>query len=232
MPSTGTYLFHPELAELVDEAFEQAGINPAELDVRHLKSACRSAELMMGSWFVRGWNQWRIESATATVLEDETSFELPAGGWDIFHAMIMVPGTNSAVQLGAISRTDYSGINNKSLKGRPDRFFVDRTGFLGPDPASTVNLYMIPDQTYEIQYWYIRRTEDIGSLRLNTLDMPWHWNEPFAVGLAARLAKKFSPLRFDKLYAEAEQLFDRAMSAEREIAPAQFRVSAAGSRRR
>lgn len=231
MASTGTFLFHPELAELVDEAFEQAGIDPAKLDVRHLRSACRSAELMMGSWFVRGWNQWRIEYDTATVLEDATSFQLPVGGWDIFHAMVVVPGTDSAVQLGAISRSDFSGLNNKALKGRPDRFFVDRNSFLGPDPRSTVNLYMIPDRTYEIQYWYIRRPEDVGTLRSNTLDLPYHWAEPFAVGLAARLAKKFAPEKFDKLYAEAEQLFDRAMSAERELADLTFRVSAAGSGR-
>lgn len=232
MASTGTFLFHPELAELVDEAFEQAGVDPAKLDIRHLKSAARSAELMMGSWFVRGWNQWRIEHATVTVLEDATSFQLPVGGWDIFHAMVSVPGTDSEVQLHAISRTDYSGLNNKTLKGRPDRYFVDRNGFLGADPRSTVNLYLIPDRTYQIQYWYIRRSEDIGSLRSNTLDLPWHWNEPFAVGLAARIAKKFRPERFDRLYAEAEQLFDRAMYAERELADLTIKISAAGSRRR
>jgi hypothetical protein len=229
MASTGTFLFHPELAELVDDAFEQAGIDPAKLDPRHLKSAARSAELMMGTWFTKGWTQWRIESATQALAAGVNTFSLPIGGWDIFHAMIAVDGEDAATPLRAISRTDYSALNDKTLTGRPDRFFVDRSGYLGADPRSAVTVYLVPDRAYNVQYWYIRRSEDIGNPS-NTLDLPWHWGETFTVNLAARLAKKFAPDRFSGLRQEGEIMLREAMTAERELADLTFKVSAGGSR--
>lgn len=229
MASTGTFLFHPELAELVDDAFEQAGIDPAKLDPRHLKSAARSAELMMGTWFTKGWTQWRIESSTQALAAGVNTFSLPVGGWDIFHAMIAVDGEDTATPMRAISRTDYSALNDKTLTGRPDRYFVDRSGYLGADPQSAVTVYLVPDKAYNVQYWYIRRSEDIGSPS-NTLDLPWHWGETFTVNLAARLAKKFAPDRFSGLRQEGEIMLREAMTAERELADLTFKVSAGGSR--
>jgi hypothetical protein len=230
MASTGTYLFYPELAELVDDAFEQAGLDPAQLDARHLKSAARSAELMMGSWFNRGWKQWQIKYGTQALLAGETEFTLPAGGWDIFHAMVVPTGEDAATPMMAISREDYSSLNDKTLTGRPDRYFTNRGTFMGADPASTVTVYLVPDKAYTVQYWYISRTEDVGR-RAGNLDLPWHWNEAFTVGLAARLAKKFNPPRFNDLKVEEEMLIKDAMSSERELADTRIRISAAGSRR-
>lgn len=229
MASTGTFLFHPELAELVDDAFEQAGVDPAHLTPRHLKSAARSAELMMGTWFIKGWTQWRIESATQALTAGVNTFNLPAGGWDIFHAMIAVNGEDAATPLRAISRSDWSAINDQTLTGRPDRYFVDRSTFLGADPRSAVTVYLVPDKAYDLRYWYIRRSEDIGN-PANTLDLPWHWAETFTVNLAARIAKKFAPDRFTGLRTEAEIMLRDALSAERELAPLEVKVSAGGWR--
>lgn len=232
MASTGTFLFHPELAELVDDAFEQAGVDPAKLSARHLRSAARSAELMMGSWFNRGWKQWTMASVDEAVVLDQASFTLPAGGWDIFHATVE-DATGNERELGAISRADYNAIHDKSITGEPDRYFVDRSTFLGADPSSTVYLYQVPNGPFTVHVWYIRRTEDVGKIG-NTLDLPWNWKEAFTVGLAYRLAKKFPSqdgARAMGLAAESEELFRLAMHTERELADAVFSVGVGGRRR-
>lgn len=232
MASTGTYLFHPELAELVDDAFEQAGIDPADLSARHLRSAARSAEMMMGSWFNRGWKQWNMATVDEAVTADQASFTLPAGGWDIFHATVE-DGQGHERELGAISRSDFNAIHDKSIAGEPDRYFVDRSTFIGPDPSSTVHLYQVPNGPFTIHVWYIRRTEDVGKIG-NTLGMPWNWKEVFATSLAYRLAKKFpgqDANRAIKLKAESDELFANAMSTERELADTVFSVGVGGRRR-
>lgn len=238
MPSTGTYLFHPELAELVDEAFEQAGVDPAKLTARHIRSAARSANLMMGTWFNDGYKQWTLGFVTESVIASQATFQLPIGGWDIFHAAIELSG-GSRIELGAISRSDFNAIHLPTQEGLPDRYFVDKSGFLGADPRSTVSLYQVPDGAYDIHVWYIRRTEDIGSLS-NTLDLPWHWQEAFAVGLASRLADKFPPPesmnpnvppKATMLAQRAEDLFRRAKQNDRETSDIVISMSTRGSRR-
>jgi hypothetical protein len=240
MPSTGTFLYHPELAELMDDAFEQAGVDPAKLNGRHLRSAARSAELMMGSWFNRGWKQWTLSFQTEPVIAGQQTFDLPAGGWDIFHATLQ-DEQGFETELVPIARKDFNALHDKTLTGRTDRYFTDRSGWIGPDPAATVYLYHLPDRPYNVNFWYIRRTEDIGKMS-NTLDMPWNWKEAFTVGLAYRLAKKFpppdpaamagAPTRVDKLMMEAEQLFALALGNDRELADTTFSMSLSRGRRR
>ena len=50
MTTSGTYLFNPDLAELVDEAMERARIDPAHITARHILSARRSMRFILSGW--------------------------------------------------------------------------------------------------------------------------------------------------------------------------------------
>lgn len=193
MTSSATYAFNPKLADHIDEAFERCGIDPAELKARHIRSAIRSANLVFGDWQNFGYKQHTLASRTQTLTAADTSFTLPTGGLDIFHATLKRSGRET--EMYPISRSDYNALTNKTAQGRPDRYFVDRGTFLGDTPASTVYIYQAAENaTDTIELWYIRKQQDAGGLS-NTLDITPAYQEAFACGMAFHLCRKYAPSR-------------------------------------
>lgn len=240
MTTTGTFLFDPEFESLLSEAFERAGVDPADMTTRHTLSAARSAQLMTADWLTRGVKQWTLVKYTLPFVEGQVSYVLPAGAWGIFHATIKnVQGTER--EMYPISRSDYNAIHDKTIPGEPDRYFVDSSTFIGADPASTIFVWQSPNAQagngFTMEMYYIRRIEDVGDPTFNrTLDIPFHWTEAFASGLAYYLSKKFAIDRVPMLLADylgedpkkrdshmPGGALGRAIDADREKAPAVFR---------
>jgi hypothetical protein len=81
----------------------------------------------------------------------------------------------------------------------PDRYFVDRSTFLGDAPASTVRTWQSPENSTDtIEMWYIRRLQDAGKMS-NTLDLTPNYQEAFACALAFHLSRKYAPERSSSL---------------------------------
>jgi len=198
LATTGTYGFDPQLVDYIDEASERCGIDPADLKARHIRSAIRSANLMFSDWQNWGFKQHTLsfQSEVLTSVGQQT-FELPIGGIDIFHATLKRDGRES--EMYPISRSDYNALHDKTLTGRPDRYFVDRGSYIGTDPRSTVYLWQAAENTSDtIELWYVRSHEEVGDPS-NTLDINSLWFEAFAAGLAYMLSFKFAPDRTDAL---------------------------------
>lgn len=235
MATSGTFAFNPKFAEHIDEAFERCGINPADLKARHIRSATRSASLMLKDWQNFGWKQHAIEMQSQALVTGTGSFTLPTGGVDIFHATLKRDGRES--EMYPISRSDYNALHDKSLQGRPDRYFVDRGTFLGDTPASTVYLWQVPENSTDtMEIWYVRTLEDIGDMQ-STMDLPPAYQEAFAAGLASFISKKFAPdravaLRADYLGAGYDEFrnsmpggaLGRALGEDRETSDLVMRV--------
>ena len=197
MAVSGTYSFNPQLADHIDEAFERCGIDPAELKARHIRSAVRSANLTFVDWQNFGYKQYTLAFLSQPVVTGTATFELPAGGFDIFHATLKRQGRES--EMYPIARSDYNALHDKTLTGRPDRYFVDRGSFIGDDPKSTVYLWQVPENSTDtIEMWYIRKQQDAGGLQA-TLDMSPNYYEAFACAMAYHLARKFAPDRVRSL---------------------------------
>lgn len=236
MASSGTFAFNPQLADQVDEAFERCGIDPADLKARHIRSALRSANLMMKDWQNFGYKQYTLEFTSQVLTAvGQKSFVMPVGGYDIFHATLKRDGRES--EMYPIARSDYNALHDKDLTGRPDRYFVDRSTFIGDAPASTVYLWQAAENTTDtIELWYMRTHEDAGDLS-NTLDISPAYQEAFAAGLAFMLSKKFAPerardLRADYLGANYDEFrnslpggaLGRALGEDRDSSDAVLRV--------
>lgn len=198
MAVSGTYGFNPQLVDQIDEAFERCGIDPADLKARHIRSASRSANLTLSDWQNFGYKQHTLVKLSQVLTSvGQQSFVLPTGGLDIFHATLKRDGRES--EMYPISRSDYNALHDKSLTGRPDRYFVDRGTFLGDTPASTVFLWQAAENiTDTIEMWYIRKMQDAGDMS-NTLDLTPGYQEAFASGLAWHLSRKFAPDRAKRL---------------------------------
>jgi hypothetical protein len=192
--TSGTYVFNPELAEHIDEAFERCGIDPADLKARHIRSAVRSANLMLSDWQNFGFKQFTLIKITETFTSvGQQSFTLPTGGVDIFHATLKRDGRES--EMYPIARSDYNALHDKALKGRPDRYFVDRSTFIGFTPASTVFLWQATENiTDTMEIWYISRHMDAGTMA-NTLKLSSNYQEAFSCAMAYALSRKYAPER-------------------------------------
>lgn len=235
MATTGTFAFNPKFAEHIDEAFERCGIDPADLKARHIRSAKRSAGLMLKDWQNFGWKQHAIEFVSQPLVAGTNTFTLPVGGVDIFHATLKRDGRE--VEMYPISRSDYNSLHDKALTGRPDRYFVDRGTFLGDAPAATVYLWQTPENSTDtMEIYYIRTLEDAGD-PMHTLDIPPSYQEAFSAGMAFMLSKKFAPdravmLRADYLGANFDEFknsmpggaLGRALAEDRDTSDAVLRV--------
>ena len=199
MASSGTFAFNPELADHIDEAFERCGIDPSDLKARHLRSAIRSANFVFAEWQTFGYKQHSLAFKSQTMTKADQSFNLPVGGYDIFHATLKRLGRET--EMYPISRSDYNAITDKTVKGRPDRYFVDRGSFTPASGAQVFIWQAAENSTDTFEIWYMRTQEDAGDPS-NTLDMPPLYQEAFACGMAYHLCRKYAPQRRKALKAD------------------------------
>jgi hypothetical protein len=194
-PISGVYsLFAPEIAEHMVEAFERMGMDPADIGARHITSFKRSLSYMLNSeWNTLGLRQWMITRAQQTVTVNVPAYTLPLGSIDVFDAVLIRNG--NATPINRMSRSEYLEIPNKTMTGRPDRYFVDRqynqcvwTFWRTPENSSDI-----------IGYYYFQQMARPGVIA-NQLQMPPHALEAFVAGMAAHLAMKFSKDAFEMLY--------------------------------
>lgn len=199
MSLTGTYSFDPQLAELLDEAFERAGVDPAAPGQNMIAAARRSLRFMLSSeWSTFGFNQWQVHQGTETMTVGKADFYLPPGGIDIWDVVLRRAGRDTEMYL--ISRDEYLVLTDKTKQGRPSRLYLDKqTGrpraFFWECGVNVTDI---------IVYNYLRQMQDATghspSLK-TTLDMPVTSLECAVAGLAWRMAQKFNQPREQQLRA-------------------------------
>jgi len=200
MGTSGTYNYGSLVRELFDEGFERAGIDLVAIGTYHLKGAFRSLRLMLNSeWSTLGIRQWQImEAQTHTVSVGETNFLLPVGMLDITEAVLRRQGagvTPADVEMYPITRQEYMMITNKLIKGRPDRYFVDRQF------GQKVVYYWQAgsNTTDQIIYNGFHQNQDVADNLAANLDIPTYANEALVAGLAAKFALKWNFPKYQAL---------------------------------
>lgn len=201
MSTTNTYLFDPQIASVIDESFERGALmDPKDIGQRHLDSFFRSLKLMLNSeWSNLGVRRWMIQQATETMTVGKSSFRLPIGALDICGAVLRRDHCDT--EMYPISRQDYLVIADKTINGRPDRYYVDRLSgnFSGTLSNKTVYLWQCGSNTTDlIVYDYFRQIQDAGNPK-NTLQIPANALNALNCGMAAYMAEKFNPDQFDRL---------------------------------
>ena len=217
MALSGSTNFEPNITEFIEEAYERCGI---ELRTGYdLKSAIRSANLMLAEWANRGLNQWTIETGTQTVTEGTASYNLGTNVIDILDVVVRRTdgSTTTDINMDRISRSEYFNIPNKATKSRPSQFFLDKqnnpTLFLYPAPENSTDI---------IRFSKLTRMDDADNAR-NTMDIPFRFFPCFAAGLAYYISIKKAPQRTAELKAIYEEEFRRA--ADQDEDRASFKIS-------
>lgn len=212
MATSGTYTFSPKVAECLDEAWERCGRDPSELDVRHIVSAKRSLNLLLRSELSGDRiNLWTVaEHVPSTPAQAATSVSLPSGAIDVLEATAR-DSENNETPMMPIGRADWRVIPDKTLEGRPDRYWVERT-----TGTKTLHFWQAQgDPAYDLVLNVLYGIEDVGDLH-NEADVPDLWYDVICAGLAKRLAVKFAPDRLIVLEAQFQQALQLAQRSNAE----------------
>ena len=189
MTTSGTQAFTLDLAELIEEAFEQAG---SELRTGYnYRTARRSMDLLFLEWQNEGINLWTVKSASQALTANQATYSLTDDKLDIVEAVLRTDAGSATSQtdlsMDRISVRDYAHQTNKLQTGRPIKFYVEQS-----PSGLTLNVWPVPDgaQTYTIFYYYMARIEDTGKPGSNTVDIPDRFLPALAAGLAYKLSLK------------------------------------------
>lgn len=232
MATTGAYLTDPTLSDFADECFERAGIAPQSIEGEKIASFRRSVGFALSRWANKGHRHWKFGTLEHTTAVGETVFELPAGVIDVQTVTLKRDGIETPMV--PISRSDYRLLHDKTLKGRPVSYFVNRRRNTDANTRPQMFYWFAGENdTDQIIVEYYMQGEDVGDAGAGTLDVPFRFQDAIAAEVAARLAEKFNPQRYRDLRATAEQFFREAAGEDTEKAALIVSVdySARGRRR-
>jgi hypothetical protein len=184
MATSGTTTFNPDLGEMVEEAYERAGV---EFRTGHqLKTARRSLNFLLGEWANKGLNLWTIEEATISLVAGTSSYNLPTDCVDIIEHVVRttVGSASSDRNINREPLSTWMSLANKAQTGIPTMVVVER------NITPSIKVWPVPDQAYTLVYAYLRRLEDAGSGVAPTLDIPFRFYNAMAWGLSWHLAIK------------------------------------------
>lgn len=220
MATSSTFLWNPDLAEIVDEAFDRCRIDPALITARHILSARRSMRYMLSDWATDEYDDFRIERMNFTLVDGTATYSgasfFPSHVIDVVSAFLRRAGTDTPVEL--ISRRDHADIPDKATEGRPDRIFIDkqRDGLIG-------TFWPVPENSTDVFYFdAVMKFEDHNKAA-NNADIPYYLYDAFAAGLAARLGEKYAPPELEeKLWLKAASALKKGRNASREMVEVRF----------
>ncbi len=189
MATSGTTSFTLDLSDIMEEAYERAGLELR--DGYDYRTARRSIDLLMLEWQNRGLNLWTVQNTTLALVAGTSSYDLDADKLDIIEGLLRTdagdPAKQSDLTMQRISVSQYAHQTNKLTQGRPLQYYVQRkpTGI-------TIHVWPTPDatQTYTFAYYYMDRIEDTGSPASNNMDVPARFLPCLVAGLAYQIASK------------------------------------------
>jgi hypothetical protein len=233
MATSGTYIFNPDLAEMVDEALERCRIDPAKITSRHILSARRSMRFMLADWATKDYHQFRIRQESFTTVQGQATYTAgvdfditDTNLLDILDAVLTRTGVDTPVI--PWTRADYLNIPEKSIEGRPDRMWIDKQR-----DQMVLTFWPVPENSTDvITFNAVRKYEDSDTASDNA-DIPYYMYDAFAYGLAFRLAEKYAdPSLEAALYGKAQNAFADAQNAVRERGDVRIVPTSASRRRR
>jgi hypothetical protein len=153
-----------------------------------------------------------IKINDATHNSADSVLQFPAGVNDVLEANYRNDQSVDA-PMTKISRSQYQAFSNKTDKGTPSQFFVQR--FID---KVTITLYLTPGSTqaqtgYCINFYYTQRIQDVGAYT-NATDVPFRFIPCMTSGLAYYLAIKYAPQRVQELKLLYEDEFARALAED------------------
>ena len=215
MPTSGTTTFNLDVIDVIEEAYELAGV-----EVRggyEMRTARRSLNLMMREWGNRGINFWTINEVSIPVTTGQQDITLPPDTIDVLDAVWRTntgTGQNDRI-LTRISMVEWAQTANKNSPALPTQFWVHKV------VPPVMKLWPLTPMDGTLVYWGIRSIQDVGVYG-NIMDVPTRYLPALTSGLAYYLSMKTPgtpPERIVAIKAEYDRQFQLANEEDRERAP-------------
>jgi hypothetical protein len=126
MTTSGTTSFTLDLNDLIEEAYERAGIE-VRTGYEH-RTARRSLNLLTIEWANRGINLWTIEQGQIVMNTGQITYPIPTNTIDLLDHVIRT-GSNTTqidINITRVSESTYSTYPNKNATGRPIQVWINR----------------------------------------------------------------------------------------------------------
>jgi len=215
MTTSGTSTFNLDIQEIVEEAFERAGL---EMRTGYdLRSARRSLNLLSAEWANRGYNLWTVTEYAIPLVAGTATYSLPADTIDTLDHVrrSTVNSVSTDIVVRRLGLSSYAAIPNKMTPGMPVQVYVNR------QIAPTITVWPVPTNSNDqLVVWYMRRMQDTGSGGTNTTDVPFRFIPPLIAGLAYMVAlkrpKEVPDARVERLLNEYTAQWELAASEDRD----------------
>lgn len=233
--------------EVVDEAAEQAGLDPATLTARHLNSMTRSLFLLFTEIENKGLEpEYRMGTESFTLAAGQGAVVMPADTIDVVGVTYRTPqqGNTADVSFDRTHRNEWLSLANRTQTGRPTTFFMSKT--LPAEVSLIAGGVTIPTDDPKLLVLWPRndaagavitvnrlRETAMPSGLLGAVDARREWLNTICVGLGAYTAKKYNIARYDRLKGEFDvMLRERQQSQNKGSVYVAFRGHGFSRRRR
>ena len=172
------------------------------------KSAATGAANLTGG--IRGSNATTAAAhlISAAVTQHGTGMD------NILECNYRITSTSIDSPMTEVSRSQYQGYSNKTAKGTPTSFFVQR--FID---RTTLTLYLTPGASEDgnkLNIYYSRKIQDAGAYT-NATNVPYRFAPCMTAGLAFYLSQKNAPQRSQELKLYYEDELARAIKEDADI---------------
>ena len=182
--SSGTYNWFPPVGEIIDEAAERAHVDPRTLTLAQQYSARRSLNATLLDFANRDVRLQLVEEDLIPVVHGQQTYTLSDHTFDVLEASLRRNGID--VPMHPISRADYLAIPDKTLQGRPERYYVER---LAP---VKLHIWLTGENSTDVIVLNaLRISQDIKANMMQRPDIARLWIDALMSELAARLHQKW-----------------------------------------
>jgi len=210
MATSGTRTFSLSTSDVIEEAYELAGL---ELRTGYDANAARRClNILFADWSNRGVQLWEVEQVSLDLTKDTASYDLNEYDIDVLDAVLRRTsgGTTNDLQMERIDRSEYFNIPVKTSTGRPSQFYVERT--------TTPKIYLYPtpeNSTDKLITYRWKRIQDVNK-STEDQDLPARFIPCMVSGLAYYISVKKNPQKALMLKQMYEEDFKRAYESDRD----------------
>lgn len=218
MATSGVASFDPTFDEILQDAAAMVGGGPLLAD--ELISAKRGLDYLLTDLQNRNVLLHKIETTVVPVSASVSSLTFGPSISDVLVATVQTSTTEMVMDRDGYER--WAEIPTKSVTGRPIRYWWDRRR-----DSNIMNLWPLPDQTYNLVLTVQKNTED--TLRaFDNVDVPRRFLPAITYGLAywigMRRGTRADANRLNMIKGEYERMVRDAMREDRERGPFLLRI--------
>jgi hypothetical protein len=210
MAASGEYSPLFKVADMMMEACERAGLDPAEFDTAKIQSARRSLNLVLRQMEVQDAdNKSHIDAETISLVAGTATYDLPAGSIDVIDAKHVDSGGTDRF-MSKITRQEYWHLPNTTSQGVPSMYWVDLSSTGDPETdVYTITVYPTPSAAGTLNYWRLRQIQNVTALNQH-VDVGRFYEEAVVAAWSAALARKYNVAVYPMLRAEAFEAYRQA----------------------